>query len=74
VHARGRSFLLRVRMNEMAVKLDPERFARVHRSAIVNLDRIQEIRAASHGDFTVVLADGAQVPMSRSHHKDVLKF
>lgn len=74
VHARSRSFLLRMRMNEVATKLDPERFARVHRSAIVNLDRVQEIRSASHGDFTVVLGDGAMIPMSRSRHKDVIKF
>jgi two-component system, LytTR family, response regulator len=74
VHARGRSFLLRVRMNDMAVKLDPDRFARVHRSIIVNLDRIQEIRPASHGDFTVVLNDGTAVPMSRTHHKNLLKW
>lgn len=74
VHARSRSFLLRMRMTELAAKLDPERFARVHRSAIVNLDRVQEIRSASHGDFTVVLADGSMISMSRSRHKDVIKF
>jgi len=46
----------------------------VHRSAIVNLDRIQEIRSASHGDFTVLLTGGAVVPMSRGRHKHVMKF
>src|SRR5262245_3948454 len=74
VHARGRSFMLRVRMNDMETKLDPERFARVHRSVIVNLDRIQEIRSASHGDFTVVLNEGTTVPMSRTHHRNLLKL
>lgn len=74
VHARSRSFMLRMTMSELAGKLDPERFARVHRSAIVNLDQVQEIRSASHGDFTVVLADGAMIPMSRGRHKDVIKF
>jgi two-component system LytT family response regulator len=61
-------------MSELAAKLDPDRFARVHRSAIVNLDRIQEIRSASHGDFTVLLTGGAVVPMSRGRHKHVMKF
>jgi len=74
VHARTRSFLLRMGMSELAAKLDPDRFARVHRSAIVNLDRIQEIRSASHGDFTVLLTGGAVVPMSRGRHKHVMKF
>src|SRR5262245_36784001 len=74
VHARGRSFMLRVRMNDMETKLDPEHFARVHRSVIVNLDRIQEIRSASHGDFTVILNDGTTVPMSRTHHRNLLKL
>jgi two-component system LytT family response regulator len=74
VHARTRSFLVRLSMTELAAKLDPDRFARVHRSAIVNLDRIQEIRSASHGDFTVLLTGGAVVPMSRGRHKHVMKF
>jgi len=74
VHARTRSFLLRMSMSELEAKLDPDRFARVHRSAIVNLDRIKEIRSASHGDFSVLLTGGAVVPMSRGRHKHVMKF
>jgi two-component system LytT family response regulator len=44
---------------------------RVHRSAAVNTARIRELRARSHGEFTVVLQNGVEVPMSRGYRGDL---
>lgn len=65
VHARGRSRLLRERLAALEAALDPARFVRVHRSAIVRLDLVREIRADSPYASSVVLATGARVPLSR---------
>jgi DNA-binding LytR/AlgR family response regulator len=48
-------------------KLDPARFARVHRGHIVNLDRIREIQPWDSGDYRIVLADGSFVNFSRRY-------
>ena len=47
--------------------LDPARFARIHRSTIVNLDRVRELRPDPHGDCDVVLENGAAYRLSRLH-------
>jgi two-component system LytT family response regulator len=46
---------------------------RVHRSAIVNLQFVKEVRTESEGDFVVILNDGQRVPMSRSYHVRILQ-
>jgi two-component system LytT family response regulator len=66
LHAGGRSHLLRETMANIELALDPDRFARVHRSAIVNLERVKEVQPLMAGDSVVVLEDGTQVPLSRS--------
>jgi len=66
IHAAGESHLLRETMNELAERLDPAKFFRAHRSAIVNLDRVKEIHPLFRGDRTLVLADGTHVRLSRS--------
>lgn len=58
---------LRVSMSGLEKRLDDERFARVHRSAIVNLDRIAEIQPTDTGDYRIRLRDGAEVRMSRRY-------
>jgi two-component system, LytTR family, response regulator len=72
LHARGRSFLLRTTMSELEVQLDPSRFARIHRSTIVNVDRVQEIKPSWHGDFNVILAAGVTLRMSRGYRNRLL--
>ena len=49
--------------------LDPDRFLRVHRSAIVNLSRIVSVEPLSHGELTLVLQDGTRVDCSRRYRK-----
>jgi two-component system, LytTR family, response regulator len=59
------SYLLRAPMQEMERQLDPRQFARVHRSAIVRIDRVREMRTAAHSmETVVVMQDGAEVPVS----------
>jgi two-component system, LytTR family, response regulator len=66
LHVGGKSYLLRETMTELAGRLDPERFFRVHRSAIVNLARVREIHPLFRGDSELVLSDGSRVRLSRT--------
>jgi two-component system LytT family response regulator len=65
--------LLRQTMTDLEGKLDPEMFARVHRSAIVNLHYVKEVRTESRRDFAVLLVNGQKIPMSRSYHTRILQ-
>jgi two-component system LytT family response regulator len=62
------SHLLRETMTGIESKLDSKMFMRVHRSAIVNLRYVKEVRREISGDFSVLLSNGQKVAMSRSHH------
>ena len=63
--------MLREPLRSLDEQLDPERFARIHRSAIVNLDRIREMRPTASGDYVVRLESGIRLRMSRSHRAEV---
>jgi len=62
------SHLLRETMTSIEQRLDPQTFLRVHRSAIVNLHYVKEVRTESRGDFIVQLVNGQKLTMSRSYH------
>ncbi|HUR79688.1 MAG TPA: LytTR family DNA-binding domain-containing protein [Thermoanaerobaculia bacterium] len=70
LHVAGASHLLRRTMDEIEKQLDPRQFFRVHRSAIVNIDRVREIHPLFRGDCALVLSNGAQVKLSRSRRAD----
>jgi len=63
--------LLRETMASMEQRLDPQAFLRVHRSAIVNLQFVKEVRTESKGDFMVHLVNGHKLAMSRSYHSRI---
>jgi two-component system LytT family response regulator len=65
------SHLLRETMTAMEERLDPSTFMRVHRSAIVNLQYVKEVRTEPQGDFSVLLFSGQKVAMSRGYHSRV---
>jgi two-component system, LytTR family, response regulator len=67
VHSAGRGYLLRRSLKQLEERLDPRRFARIHRSAIVNVARIQSMRPATHGERDLVLRDGTQLKLSRMY-------
>ena len=66
LHVRGREYLARETLAALEAQLDPERFARIHRSAIVQVDRVAEVRPTSHGDAEVTLRDGTRLAVSRT--------
>jgi two-component system LytT family response regulator len=67
LHIAGRGLLYRATLNELEDKLDPLRFVRVHRSAIVNIESVVQLEPISHGEFEVVLKDGSRTRISRSY-------
>jgi len=67
LHVAGKSLLYRSPLTQLAANLDPERFIRVHRSAIVNIDSIVQLDAVSHGEFDVTLRDGSVARVSRTY-------
>ncbi|HKC10742.1 MAG TPA: LytTR family DNA-binding domain-containing protein [Vicinamibacteria bacterium] len=69
LHVGKRSWLLRETMAAMDAKLPPEKFARIHRSAIVNVERIAELWPQDNGEYVVRLADGAELRLSRSYRQ-----
>jgi two-component system LytT family response regulator len=73
LHLGKDSHLLRETMNNFGAKLDPERFIRIHRSTIVNVDRIKELRPWFTGEYIVVLQDGKELTLTRSY-RDKLKM
>jgi two-component system LytT family response regulator len=73
LHTNGRSFMLRETITELSNKLDPRQFVRIHRSAIVNLDRIREIYRDGQTDSSVVLADGRRLKMSKAGRQRLLE-
>jgi len=67
IHAANESHLLRETIGRLESRLDPLNFLRVHRSSIVNLHYVKEVRSEADGDATVVLISGEKIPMSRSY-------
>lgn len=71
VHAQGRVRLLRERLSKLESSFDPAHFHRTHRSALVRLDLIRELRADSPYSYSALLTTGARVPVSRERVKGV---
>ena len=64
LHVGAKTYLLRESLNSLETRLDPSRFTRVHRAAIVQLDRVRELRTTMGGD-EAILRDGSRIPVSR---------
>lgn len=67
VHAGRESHLIRGTMQSLEAKLDPQKFVRVHRTALVNVEKIKEIVPRSNGDQELVLQNGTQLMLSRNY-------
>ena len=67
IHAGPSTHLLHESLAGLAERLDPAQFARVHRSTIVNLDRIREVQPWFHGDSIMILRDGTRLTVSRTY-------
>lgn len=73
LHASGEKLLHRSTLSELARSLDPMRFIRVHRSSIVNIDSIRELRPISHGEFELLLKGGHSLRVSRTYRAELEK-
>jgi two-component system LytT family response regulator len=73
LHIGGKELLYRAALNELAERLDPVRFVRVHRSAIVNIESILRLEPISHGEFEMVLKDGSRSRISRTYRRQLEK-
>jgi two-component system LytT family response regulator len=73
LHVGGKELLYRASLHELAEKLDPQRFVRVHRSAIVNIESILQLEPISHGEFEVVLKNGSRSRISRTYRLQLEK-
>jgi two-component system LytT family response regulator len=69
IHVAGSTYMIRETLANLEEQLDPERFVRIHRSTIVNLDRVQEMQPWFHGAFVVILVDGTELRLSRSRRE-----
>lgn len=67
LHVGGESHLLRETMTALESRLDPAQFMRIHRSRIVNVERIRKIEPGANGDYTVTLSTGVALTLSRSY-------
>ena len=69
LHCGQETHLVRQTMSELEEQLDPAKFLRVHRSTIVNLDRIRELQPWFRGDYRVILRDGTELTLTKSHRE-----
>jgi two-component system LytT family response regulator len=71
IHAEPGPHLVRGRLSELESQLDPERFVRIHRSTIVNLDHVRTLTPWFRGDYLVRLLDGTELRMSRTYRSNL---
>jgi two-component system LytT family response regulator len=71
LHTARRSFLIRESMRDLESTLDPARFVRVHRSAIVNIERVEEVQTDAHGELRLILTGGTDVAVGRVYRAAV---
>jgi DNA-binding LytR/AlgR family response regulator len=74
LHVSGQSYLLRMTLRELEERLDPDRFVRLHRSAIVPMDRIRALGRGASGRWEVLLSTGAKVRVGRTFHAAVQRI
>jgi two-component system LytT family response regulator len=71
LHVAGKSHLLRRSLSELDQELDPALFCRIHRSTIVNLDRVRGLKLNADGDYDVLLDQGTKLRLSRRYRKQL---
>ena len=74
IYTGDNTLILRETMKDLEKRLDPRRFQRVHRSTIVNLDQVRQVKPHTNGECFLVLGSGSQVKVSRSYRDVVARF
>lgn len=67
IHSGSEAYLVRETMSRLETKLDPRRFARVHRSVIVNVERVKQLNPMFKGEYEIVMQDGRRLPFGRAY-------
>ncbi|HKX27382.1 MAG TPA: LytTR family DNA-binding domain-containing protein [Blastocatellia bacterium] len=74
IHFDKQSSLIRETLSHLASQLDPRKFPRIHRSRLVNIDRIQELQPWSHRDYRIILRNGTELALSRSYREQLCQL
>lgn len=74
LHTGREAHMIRETMNGIEAKLDPDRFLRIHRSTVVNIDRIKELHPMFSGDYAVILRNGTELALSRNYRERLLEL
>ncbi|MEP7269880.1 MAG: LytTR family DNA-binding domain-containing protein [Acidobacteriota bacterium] len=74
IHFGKQSSLLRETLSNLVGQLDPRKFSRIHRSQIVNVDRIQELQPWTHRDHRIILRNGTQLMLSRTYRDQLYQL
>jgi two-component system, LytTR family, response regulator len=74
VHLNGESIVLKSPLNKIVPQLNDGNFIRIHRSTIINVNRIRELRYGRRGTFQVFLQDGTQLLLSKRYRINFLNF
>lgn len=72
LHTEKGAYLMRETMTGLEARLDPSKFARIHRSYLVNVDFIKELQSESHGDYLARLKNGVELPVSRRYRERLM--
>ena len=73
IHSGRECHLIRETLQSLESRLSPEKFLRIHRSTLVNVDRIRELQPIFHGDYLVKLNDGTELTLSRNYREKLLE-
>jgi two-component system LytT family response regulator len=74
LHVGSESHLLRETLGSLEGRLDSAKFMRIHRSTVVNIDRMKELQPWFHGDYVVILQDGTRLNLSRTYRDRVIEL
>lgn len=74
LHVRGKTYLLRQSLTTLVQQLDPDTFFRVHRSAIIQLDRVHRLQHLTNRDLSITLQDGTHIRGSRTYSVEFLRL
>jgi two-component system, LytTR family, response regulator len=74
LHVGAEPHLLRETLGTLESRLDPAKFMRIHRSTVVNVDRLKELQPWFHGDYIVILQDGTRLNLSRTYRDRVIEL
>ena len=74
LHVGKKTHLIRERLNMLETKIDPEKFVRIHRSTVLNIERVKEVHPLFNGDQLVILKDGTELTITRNYRENFVNI